>query len=119
MTSVSPAEGTLLSRSSMRSTIAGTLHYVAGRISMVSRLSTVFKEMIMVAMVAVVAVGLILYLLSVPSYYELKLTRGVERGDGVSSEDHQVQGGVNMGLEYASNWRVKHWGISFAMVSIH
>ncbi len=81
-----------------------------------SRLSTVFKEMIMVAMVAVVAVGLIMYLFSVPSYYELKLTRAVERGAGVSSLDHQVEGKVKMGLEYESIWRVKHWGISFATV---
>ncbi len=73
----------------------------------------------MVATVAVVAVGLILYLLSIPPYYELKLTRAVERGDGVSSEDHQVEGEVKMGLEYASIWRVKHWGINFVVVRIH
>jgi hypothetical protein len=119
MTSVSPAEGTLLSRPGMRSTIAGTVHHVAGRISIVSRLSTLFKEMIMVAMAVVVAVGLILYLLSVPPYYELKLTRAVERGAGVSSENHQVEGEVKMGLEYASIWRVKHWGTNFLSVRIH
>ena len=115
MTSVSPAEGT---RPTVRSTIAGTLHYVAGHIPTVSRLSTIFKEMITVAMVVVVAVGLILYLLSVPPYYELKLTR--ETGGGVvTSQDHQVQGEVKMGLGYASNLRVKHWGANFASVSIH
>ena len=118
MTSVSPAEGTLLSRPTVRSTIAGTVHYVAGHIPLVSRLSTIFKEMITVAMVVVVAVGLILYLLSVPPYYELKLTR--ETGSGVvASQDHQVQGEVKMGLEYTSNWRAHHWGANFVAVSIH
>ena len=118
MTSVSPAEGTLLSRPTVRSTRAGTLHYVAEHIPVVSRLPAIFKEMITVAMTVVVAVGLILYLLSVPPYYELKLTR--ETGGGVvTSQDHQVQGEVKMGLEYASNWRANHWGANFASVSIH
>ncbi len=71
----------------------------------------------MVAMTVVVAVGLIMYLFSVPSYYELKLT--MKRGDGVViSEDHQVQGKVKKGLEYASIWRIFHWGINFAVVRI-
>ena len=118
MTSVSPAEGTLLSRPTVRSTIAGTVHYVAGHIPGVSRLSTIFKEMITVAMAAVLAVGLIMYLLSVPPYYELKLTR--ETGSGVvTSQDHQVQGEVKMGLEYATIWRVKHWGANFLALIIH
>jgi hypothetical protein len=112
MTSVSPAEGP--------SILGGALRAVAissGHIPMASRLPTLFKEMITVAMTVVVAVGLILYLLSVPPYYELKLTR--ERGDGVSSENHQVEGKVKMGLEYALNWRVRHWGANFASVRIH
>ncbi len=75
--------------------------------------------MIMVALAVVVVVGLILYLLSVPSYYELKLARAMERGDGVSSQDHQVEGEVKMGLEYASNWRVNHWGTNFLAVRIN
>ena len=83
-----------------------------------SRLPAIFKEIILVAMVVVVTVGLILYLLSVPPYYELKLTR--ETGGGVvTSQDHQVQGEVKMGLEYASNWRISHWGVNFVAVRIH
>ncbi len=72
----------------------------------------------MVAMAVVVAVGLILYLLSVPPYYELKLTR--ERGYRVvTSKDHQLQGKVKMGLEYSSNWRANHWGTNFLTVRIN
>ncbi len=77
----------------------------------------------MVAMAVVVAVGLILYLLSVPPYYKLKLTRTQpwERGAAIvgnnTSEDHQVQGTM-MGLEYFSNWGMRHWGTNYIGVSV-
>ena len=119
MTSVSPAEGTRLSRPTLRQTVAGTVQYVAGHIPTESRLSTIFKEMIMVAVVVVVVVGLILYLYSVPPYYELRLTR--EAGAGPqgnhTSQDQPVPVKVKVGLEYISNWRMQHWGTNFATVS--
>jgi hypothetical protein len=126
MTSVSPAEGTLLSRPTMRSTIAGTLHYVAGHIPLVSRLSTIFKEMITVAFVVVMVVGLILYLYSVPPYSHLKVTRAPPRqGSGAemlgnhTSQYHPVPEKGKIGLLYFENWRVNHWGLNFVMVRIH
>ncbi len=122
MTSISPAEGTRpLSRPTLRQTAAGTLHHVAGRISLVARLSMIVKEMIMAAVVVVAVVGLILYLLSVPPYYELRLTR--EAGAGPvgnhAAQDHQVpvKSKVNLGLKYSPNGRLQHWGPNFAAVS--
>ena len=75
-----------------------------------TRLSTIFKEMIMVDAAVVTLGGLILWLLCSPPYYDLRVMGG-------TSPDMQPQETGKMGLYYYSYWRVNHWAINFSAVS--
>lgn len=117
MSLVSPAAVTRVPPR-LTTTVRATLMAMAGNIPLVARLSTIFKEMIMVDVAVVSICALILWLYSYPTYYDLKLIRvgeGLE-GMGVSSLANNHEG--KMGLYYSNNWRVRHWGITFSCVSI-
>jgi hypothetical protein len=73
--------------------------------------------MIIVAAAVVVVAGFVVFILSVPPYYSLKLTTAK-----VSDEWNYTSQGVPVqdqtGLSYDSNWRLTHWGLNFAAVSV-
>ncbi len=86
-----------------------------------SSLSSIFKEMIMLAVAVVVAAAFVMLCVASPTYYDMKLTRVPWVGNHTSMtppQDHDDGHSerVRLGLYYYSYWRVYLWGVSMFQV---
>jgi hypothetical protein len=78
-------------------------------IPVVLRLSTIFQEMILLAVAVVIPVALILVALASPEYSQLKIMEETNQ----KTEQYSTSNTV---LYYAYNWRMSIWGLLFTSV---
>ena len=105
-----------LPRPSVAARVQGSL------VEIVSSLSSIFKEMIMLAVAVVVAAAFVMLCVASPTYYDMKLTR-VPGGNytfmtPLPANDDGHSERPKLGLDYYSYWRVKLWGLGLLQVIV-
>ena len=88
-----------------------------------SSLSSIFKDMIMLAVAVVVATALVMLCVASPTYYDMKLTRVPWAGNNTlmtppQDRDDGQSERARLGVYYFSYWRVFWWGINMVQVIV-